>query len=167
MAKTKPIPYDKSAKAAYSKEVASLNAQLNIAKKNSPRERQAQVLAKTLVSQKRQENPNMDKAVVKKITKQAVDEARVRTGAHKTLIKISNEEWNAIQAGAITSTKLNEILQHADMELVKKHALPKQEVLMTSAKRNRALSMAASGFTQAEIAHALGVSLTTLKEGIA
>jgi hypothetical protein len=163
---TKSIPYSKSAKAAYSNEVASLNAALAKAKKNRPRERQAQTIAHTLVSQKRQANPEMDDDDVKKVKKQALDEARIRTGAKKDIIIISPKEWQAIQAGAISNHQLEQILNNADLDVVKALATPKQEILMTSTKVNRAKNMAASGATQAEIAQALGVSLTTLKTSL-
>jgi hypothetical protein len=75
---------------------------------------------------------------------------------------ITDKEWEAIQAGAISDSKLSEILTHANMDVVRDHATPKDQVLMTNAKTNRAKSMLASGYTRAEVAAALGVSLSTL-----
>ncbi len=167
---TTPVRYSPSAKAAYSKEVGRLDAALNIALKNRPLERQAQVLANAVVKQKRVDNPNMDKESRKKIEAQALAEQRTRTGAKKQQIIISDTEWSAIQAGAITTSKLTEILKNADLNVVKQLATPKTtptKLLMTSTKLTRAKAMAASGYTQAEIAGALGVSLTTLKDGLA
>jgi hypothetical protein len=163
---TKSTPYSPSAKTVYRKEVGSLNAKLNIAKKNAPLERQAQLLANTQVSQKRQANPHMDPADVKKIKQQALNEARIRTGAKKTKIIISPSEWDAIQAGAISTHKLEEILNHSDIDTVKHLAMPKTAPKMTASKTARAKSMLASGYTQAEVADALGVGLTTLKVGL-
>ena len=162
----KPAPYSPSAKAVYSKEVASLNASLDLAERNAPLERQAQLLASTKVSQERQANPHMDPSDVKKIKQYALNEARVRTGAHKTKIKISQEEWNAIQAGAISTSKLEKILNNSDLDTVKRLALPKNAPKMTSTKLRRAQTMLDSGYTQAEVADALGVGLTTLKVGL-
>lgn len=159
-------PYSPSAKTAYSKEVASLDAKLNIALKNSPLERQAQVLANAVVSQKRAANPDMDGSEIKKLKAQALTEARTRTGAKKQRIQLSDAEWAAIQAGAISNNKLNQILNHADLDQVKQLATPKTTVLMTTAKQARAQAMLASGYTQAEVANALGVSLTTLKTSL-
>ena len=160
---TKTTPYSPSAKAAYSKEVASLNAKLNIALRNRPLERQAQVVANTVVAAKRQANPDMDAAELKKIKGQALTEARSRVGASKTQVHITESEWAAIQAGAISNNTLSKILDNADLDQVKKLATPKTEVLMTSVKQKRADAMLKSGYTQAEVADALGVSLTTLK----
>jgi DNA-binding CsgD family transcriptional regulator len=157
------IPYSPSAKAAYSKEVTSLEAKLNLALRNAPLERQAQVLANATYSQKLQSNPDMEPSEKKKIKAQALAEARIRTGARKQQIDITDSEWAAIQAGAISNNKLNQILNNADLDQVKRLATPKTSVVMTSAKKQRAMSMLNSGYTQAEIADALGVSLTTLK----
>lgn len=164
---TKATPYSPSAKTAYSKEVASLDAKLNIALKNAPLERQAQVLANAVVTQKRQANPDMDGAEIKKLKAQALAEARTRTGAKKQRIQLSDSEWAAIQAGAISTNKLNQILNHADLDQIKLLATPRSNVLMTTAKQVRARAMLASGYTQAEVADALGVSLTTLKNSFA
>jgi len=160
-------PYSPSAKKVYSKEVASLNAKLNLAKKNAPLERQAQLIANETVSIKRQAHAGkMDPAEVKKIKQLALNQARIRTGAHKDRIELTQAEWDAIQAGAISTHKLSEILNHSNPDTVKRLAMPKTQPKMSSAKIARAQSMLAAGYTQAEIAAHLGVGLTTLKEGI-
>ncbi len=163
---TKGTPYSPSAKTAYSRQVASLDAKLNLALRNAPLERQAQVLANAVVSQKRRANPDMEPSEVKKLRSQALAEARTRTGAKKQRIILTDDEWNAIQSGAISNNKLNQILTHADLDQIKQLAAPKANLLMSPAKQQRALAMVGSGYTQAEIADALGVSLTTLKTGI-
>lgn len=162
----KPIRVSKSAKTVYANEVSTLNAKLNLAKKNAPRERQAQLLANQVVSQKRQANPDMDSDDLKKIKNQSLEEMRQRTGAKKDRIFITQKEWDAIQAGAISPSKLTDILNNADQETVKKLATPRSNKLMTSTKTARAKSMLAAGYTQAEVASHLGVSLTTLKESL-
>lgn len=166
MISTKPIPYSPSAKKAFSSEVTSLNAKLARAVENRPLERQAQVIANATVRAKRQASPDMDADQLKKVKFQALEAARIRTGAQSTRIHITDEEWAAIQAGAITHSKLAEILQKADLERVKQLATPKQDLLMTSTKTRRAESMAKLGYTQAEIAAALGVSVNTLKRSL-
>jgi len=163
---TKPNPYSPSAKKAYANEVASLKAKLNVAEKNAPRERQAQLLANASVSQKRQANPGMDEATAKKIKQQELNTARARTGARKDKIVMTQAEWNAIQAGAVSNHVLERVLKNSDTDRVKALALPKTARKMTSAKLVRAQSMLASGYTQAEVADALGVGLTTLKVGL-
>ena len=163
---TPPLKYSPSAKKVYHAEVKSLDAKLALAIRNRPLERQAQVIANTVIKAKRDSNPDMDEPTLKKIKYQALQEARNRTGAQPQRIKLTEEEWNAIQAGAISDSKLSAILDNADMDVVRSLATPKPTLLMTSAKTRRAEAMAASGYTRAEIASALGVSLTTLDTAI-
>lgn len=154
--------YSPSAKQTYHREVTSLNSKLAQALTNAPLERQAQLVGNAIVRTKREQTPDMDQASLKKIKAQALNEARTRTGAKKTQIKITSDEWNAIQAGAISDSKLSRILNNADIDEVKKLASPREAKLMTSSKTLRATAMLSSGYTRAEVADALGVSLTTL-----
>ena len=156
-------PVQASAKRVYANEVDSLKAKLNVALKNAPLERQAQAIANSQVAAIKRANPNLDKDDEKKIKNQRLAEARVRTGAKKNRVDITKEEWNAIQAGAISTNQLKQILDNSDMEKVRKLAMPRQALVMTSAKRARAERMLADGFSQADVADALGVALSTLK----
>ena len=79
---------------------------------------------------------------------------------------ITDSEWAAIQAGAISTSRLSEILDHADSDRVKALASPRSVKLMDSSTTARAKAMLDNGATRAEVAKALGVSLTTLDEGI-
>lgn len=155
-----------SAKAAHSKQVASLDAKLNVALRNAPRERAAQVIANTILRQKRAADPEMDAPTLKKIKGQALTEARRRTGADKQRIDITPDEWDAIQAGAITNNKLRHILDNTDLDKIKELATPRNKILMTNAKQQRARAMLDLGYTQAEVAGQLGVSLTTLQNSL-
>ena len=56
---TPNLAYSKTAKDTYKTEVDSLNGKLNVALKNAPRERMAQIMAKTIVDAKKQDNPNI------------------------------------------------------------------------------------------------------------
>lgn len=164
---TKGLPYNPSAKTHYAKEVAQLNAKLDLAYRNKPKERQAQIIANAMVKAKREANPEMDDAELKKIRYQAQTTARARVGAHAIRIEIEPKEWEAIQAGAITDHKLNEILKKANMDTIKKLATPKTRTLMSGSAGARAGVMLRKGYTQAEVADALGVSLSTLKNFLA
>ena len=155
--------YSPSAKKTYAKEVASLDHKLNTALKFKPLERQAQLLANTVVDAKRKANPHLEPDQIKKIKSQALSEARSRTGAaERTRIKITPEEWTAIQSGAVTAHKQRQILQNTDLDHIKSLATPRAKTVMSAGKLARARSMAASGYTQAEIADALGVSTSTI-----
>lgn len=160
---TKNTPYSPSANVTYSKEVTSLVKKLNTALRNAPLERQAQVLANAKVSRKRKANPDMDSDDLKKVKFQALEEARITTGAGKKRVTITDDEWAAIQAGAISNKRLNDILSNADLDVVKQLATPKSKIKMTPVKVRRAQAMEAAGYTQAEIADALGVAVSTLK----
>jgi hypothetical protein len=165
-ARTSGIKANPSAKKVYAKDVESLQVKLNTALQNRPLERQAQIVAGANVSAKRQASPDMTKETVKKVERQALEEARARTGAKKNLIKITESEWDAIQAGAVSDKFLTDVLNNADMTVVRQLATPKTKLLMTSSKTSRANAMLAQGYTQAEVAQALGVSLTTLKNSL-
>lgn len=159
---TPNLRYSPSAKVAYKSEVASLTAKLNVALKNAPLERRAQLLANATVKAKTQADPNMDKDTLKKVRGNALATARTRVGAKKTRIDITQEEWNAIQAGAITNNRLESILRNADLDQVKRLATPRTSTVATPATVARAKSMLAAGYTQAEVADALGVAPSTL-----
>ena len=161
---TPPAKYSPSARKTYAAEVSSLNSKLQLVYRNRPQERQAQLIAGAVIKQVREANPNMDDETEKKVKYQALSAARARMNARGTEITITPKEWEAIQAGAISTTKLNEILNKADLDVVRKLATPKRAVKMTPAKTTRAQQMLASGYTRAEVASALGVSLTTLDE---
>ena len=151
-----------SAAKTYAREVASLTSKLNVALKNAPLERRAQLLANGVVSAKKRANPDMDGADVKKIKSQALAEARSRTGAKKTRVDITPREWEAIQAGAISNNRLSKILDNADLDQIKKYATPRTNKGLSTAAIARARSMQNLGYTQSEIADALGVSATTI-----
>lgn len=163
---TPPLAYSPSAKKAYKPQVDSLNAKLNVALKNSPKERQAQLLANTTLSIKKAANPDMEAAELKKIKGMALQEARDRVGAKKPHIDISDDEWEAIQAGAISHSKLNQILNNADLDRVKQLAMPRANTVMTTPNMARAKAMARSGYTNAEIADALGIPTSTINDAL-
>jgi DNA-binding NarL/FixJ family response regulator len=156
-----------SAKVTYSDAVQSLKSQLAIAEKNAPLERQAQVVANTMVAQRKRANPTMDKDTERKISGQALTTARIRTGAGKTRIDITPREWEAIQAGAISNHMLEKILRNTDVDKVRKLATPRVNPVMTPALTSRARTMLASGYTAAEVADHLGVAVSTLKSSVA
>ena len=54
----------------------------------------------------------------KKVKSQALAEARVRYGAKKDPVDITDKEWEAIQAGAIHTQMLRDILNNTDKDIV-------------------------------------------------
>lgn len=160
-------PYSPSAQKVFAAEVRSLNTKLDTALRNRPLERQAQLLATTNVKTKRDQYPDMDKAELKKIKAAALTEARNRVGAEKVRVDITDDEWVAIQAGAISNHKLRSILDNTEDGRVKELATPRKPTsVFPPAKISKAKSLIASGKTQAEVAQILGIGLTTLKNGL-
>lgn len=164
--RTKPSKANPSAKQVYSTEVQQLNAKLNNALKNAPLERQAQVVASQIVAQRRQANPDMERAEVRKIKGQALEEARLRTGAKKDRIDITDREWEAIQGGAISSHQLKQILNNTDVEELRKRATPREKPVMSPVMTTRAKAMLNSGYTLAEVSDALGIPASTLESSV-
>ncbi len=166
MVETPNLIYSPTAKETYAAEVASLRAKLNIANRNKPQERQAQLLANKIVSAKKESNPDLSKTDLKKIKGQSLEEARARSGAKKIKIEITDKEWEAIQLGAVSNNTLSQIIMNADLDAIKTRATPRTAYKMTDAKLARAKSMLSAGYTTSEVAGALGVSTSTIQETI-
>lgn len=164
MLSTGKIAYSASAKETYQEEVDHLMAQLNVALRNAPRERQAQVIANATVAAKKQENPDMTRSEIKKASQQALTAARTTVGASRETISISDREWEAIQAGAISENRLTQIINNVDIDTLRQRATPRSTTVLSTAKVNKITSMSASGYSTAEIAEALGVSTSTVNK---
>lgn len=166
---TPRLAYSPLANKTYRNEVVSLNAKLTLAKQNAPLERQAQIIAKANVRAIRQANPNLERDTIQKIEFSELAKARARMQEGRpdnSRIEFTEEEWNAIQAGAISDNQLKQMLQKADMENVKKLATPHREIVMTPTKLARARDMLALGYPRSDVADQLGVSITTLDNAI-
>lgn len=161
---TKSTQYSSAAKQQYATEVASLNAKLNVALKNAPKERHAQLIANSRVDAKVKANPGLkdDKEHLRKIKGQELQLARAQFGAQKQRINITSDEWNAIQAGAISSNKLQQILANSDKKTLRSYAMPKARKSLSNSQISLAKSMENSGYTLADIADRLGVSTSTI-----
>ena len=88
--------------------------------------------------------------------------ARVKVGAKRTPIEVTDREWEAIQSGAITENVLSQMLNHVDMDKLKERATPRTRTVVSDAKKSKARAMSSSGYTTSEIAKALGVSPSTV-----
>lgn len=164
MLATGTLTYSSAAKAEYQGEVDSLMAKLNVALKNAPRERQAQVIANAEVKAKRQDNPDMSKGEIKKAGQQALSRARIAVGAKRTPIRLTDREWEAIQKGAISDNKLSQIINHVDADELKQRATPKSTTTISPAKAARMKAYQNSGYTSSQIAEMLGVSTSTVNK---
>lgn len=162
ISKTGKIAYSKSAANEYSEEVDSLKDKLDIAKRNAPRERQAQILANSIAKAKQMDNPGMSKEEYRKISQQELTRAREKVGAKKIKINITDKEWEAIQKGAVSENILKDILKNTDSDSLVKRAMPKQSVGLSSSKIASIKAKYASGYTASDIAKSLGVSTSTI-----
>lgn len=163
-AKIKSPSRNPEAAKLYSKQVKSLDAKLSISLSNAPRERKAQILANEYY--RKNVNQDMDKDQKKKLRGQALAYARDKANAKRTLVDITPKEWEAIQAGAISKTKLEQILRNTDMDKVKKLATPKAKPKLTPSKQSRASTLLKRGYTYAEVADSLGISVSTLRNAM-
>lgn len=158
------IAYSASAKKTYQREVDSLNAKLNLANSNAPKERRAQVMANAKIASMRQEYPDMTKAEIKKASQRALTQARISVGAHREPIKFTDREWEAIQAGAISPSKLEQMIPKVDSDNLKQYATPRATTQLSNAKISKINAMKNSGYSTSEIAEALGVSSSTVSK---
>lgn len=163
---TKNIKRTPSAAQLYSQEVSSLKAKLVDALKNAPKERQAQRIAGYEVRVRTQDNPNLDDDDIRKIRGQALNSAREKVGAKKSIINITDREWEAIQAGAISTNVLTQIVNNADQDQLKELATPRTRKGLTSSKVALAKSKLKAGYTMAEVADSLGVPVSTLSKEV-
>lgn len=167
MKTTGKIEYSKTAKENYQVEVDSLNAKLNQALLNTTRERQALRLANAELKSMKEATPDMKPDAYKKASQRAVTKYRSEVGSvarRDRNINITDREWEAIQAGAISETTLKKILNNTDIDVLRERATPKLTNSLSTAQINRAKAMSASNYSLAEIADKLGVSTTTVSK---
>ena len=165
---TPSLKYDPKAKQVYAQEVSSLMFKLNESLKKQPYERQAQLLANKIFEAKKYDNPGMDNATAKKIKNQALVEARSRVTPpdRQKVLDITDREWEAIQAGAITESKLSQILDYADLDVLRERSTPRNKVGLTNAQEARIKALSSSGYTTKEIADAVGVSTSSVQKAL-
>lgn len=156
---------DPAATKAYAKEVASLQAKIDLAVSHQPLERKAQMLASAKVSLKKAENPDMTKEQEKKHKTKALAEARASLGAKPTF-DITDAEWEAIQNGAISKTQLQKVLRYTDQDKLKERAMPRDNNGLSDTQIALAKSRRDMGYTLDEVASSLGVSVNQLKSAI-
>jgi len=163
-----------SAAVAYASEVASLNAKHRLAVSYRPVERDAQRIANSVVQRQLQDNPSMTPQEEKRAGTQALEAARRRLGIPPRQTKdgrpgreivITDREWEAIQAGAISESRLAEILRESNETRVRQLATPRdQQMTITPTLESRAREMLANGATRADVASLLGIPVNVLVE---
>lgn len=161
---TERLKVNPTAKKTYKPQVESLMAQLKMAELNAPRERRAQAIAGSRADAKIKSDPELTKDDIKKIRNRELLKARTEVGAKRHPVKITDKEWEAIQAGAISDTTLDKLLKNADIDEVRKRATPRTSKTPSAAKIARIKALKASGRTNQEIAEATGFSVSTISK---
>jgi len=161
---TKDIQYNPTARKEYADEVASLRAKLDQAYRAKPKEARAQNIALGIVNQKIASDPNLSAKDLKKIRQIALDTARTQVGASREdrEIKITDREWAAIQAGAVTHNVLDDILKNSNPDSLREKATPSNGKAFTDAQIGRIKNMHNGYYTIAEIADIMGCSTSTI-----
>ena len=165
MVYTGSIEYSKTAAATYQEEVRSLNEKVRIATLNRPRERDAQRKANVEVAAKKEANKSLTASDIKKLKQQALTKYRNEVGAvarKDRSIKITDREWEAIQAGAISENKLKQILDNTDTDSLRERAMPRASTALSQAKINKIKAMSNSNYSLSDIAKACGCSTSTV-----
>lgn len=161
---TSNLTYNKEAAKTYKKEVDSLNTKLLNAEKNKSREKEAQRRATIVEKDRLLNDPRLweDEKQLKKIRDQALAQARAEVGAKRNPIDIEPKEWEAIQAGAITHTKLKSMLKYTDLDKLREYASPHGKGKLNTSQINLIRTMAKGDYSLEEIAKRLGISASTV-----
>jgi transcriptional regulator with XRE-family HTH domain len=164
MVHTGKIAYSSSAAKVYDPEVKELKRKLNEAKLNAPKEREAQRRTNAEV-QAKLDAGLIDKSDVKKVSQRTLNKYREEVGSvsrRKRNIDITDREWEAIQAGAVSENILIDILANTDAAKLRQRATPRTSTTLSSAKIAKIKAYRASNYTLNEIAKKLGVSVSTV-----
>jgi hypothetical protein len=159
---------NKAAKEVYKEDIDKLTSDLKRAEAQKPLDRRADVLAGITVKMKMAEDPTLrvDPDRKKKVERQAKAAARARLGLERPVIDITDRQWDAIQSGGVSANKLRAILEYADPKRVEELSLPRKNTVMTTAVSARAKAMLAAGATNADVAAALGIPASTLRDAV-
>lgn len=161
MISTGNLKSDPQAKKAYAAEVSSLEAKLNDALKNSVKERTAVRLAASEINAKKKSQDDLKAEDIRKMSQRSLSKYREQVGSvsrRDRNIKITDREWQAIQAGAISENKLKQILANSDPDTLRQKAMPKKTSGLTNAQIARIRAMNNSNFTINQIAEKMNVS---------
>lgn len=158
-----PIIYSPQANRTYITEVDSLNKKYVELEKRKPIEAEALAEADTMIKGWYAENPGATSEQQGKAKQRLISYCRQKRGliGGENTLEITPKEWEAIQAGAISSTRLNKLLTRADVSVIQQYAMPRGRGL-TPTQKTRILNMKANGASNGAIAEALEISVTTV-----
>ena len=150
----------------YSGAVDRLRKDLLKAQSNQDLERYANILANSRVKARKEADPSLkkNKKALGKLQQQELTKARTQVGAKRSKIDIDDEEWEAIQKGAISKTMLRQVFKYTDESAIRQRAMPHQRNNLTSGQEALIKTYAASGRTNSELAKRFNVSASTIAD---
>lgn len=157
---------DPVAAKTYAKEVESIKNKIKISQLNAPKERQAQLIAGKKMDAYIKENPDLTLDEIKKKRSKVLAAARAQAGCDRQRVELTSKEVEAIKNGAISNATMLDIFNNGDQDSLKKSFTPKTKRGMTNAQVSRAKRLLKAGYTQADVAEALGVSVTTINNNV-
>ena len=169
---TGTMDYNPEAAKIYAEEVESLKNKVNQSLIQAPLERKAQLVTGYILDQKIKNNPERynrktpdGKKKIKKLRESVIKQQRAILGKSKPSFDITDREWEALQAGALSLSVLKQVLQYGDQERIKKLATPKDINMPALSNANvlMAKAMINSKYTLKEVADSFGVSVSTLQ----
>lgn len=173
---TKTYKVDKEAAKLYAPEVESLSKKVDAAIASKPLTRQVDSLATSYASMKmKQEREDsgaeLDSERKKKIKREAKERALRQMGVDKNkgvavTVDITDREWEAIQAHAISTNKLQNIINNTDKNRLKELAMPREKVTLSAAQKTLIESKLAKGAALADIANDLGISVSSIYNNV-
>lgn len=165
---TEDMKYNPSARVEYASEVASLTAKLNVAKKNKPKDQTAFLIAKQSITNQLKSNPEIrdDSDGYKKLRANAINNARTAVGAKKESVVFTDNEWKAVQSGAISANMLKELIANTKSDDLKKLAMPTKSTTIPDNKLQRARNYLKSGYSWSEVAERIGYSESAIMKAL-
>ena len=157
---------DPLAAKTYENEVKSIKNKVKISQMNAPKERIAQAIASKKMDIYIKENDDLTKEQIKKKRNKVLAEARAQTGTDRQRVTLTDKEVEAIKAGAISNALMLDIFNNGDQDSLKKSFTPKSTRGMTAAQKSKAKRLLNAGYTQADVAEALGVSVSTITKNV-
>lgn len=162
---TENLHKDPDAVKTYAKEVESLTKSLQAVKANSVLEIQALALGnKNFFAIKKSYGDDLNDEQIARLRNECIAGARLIVGAKKPTITISPSEWKAIDAGAISSSTLVNILQNTSLDTIRSYTMPRQSLRSRVSYIDECLikSYADRNVTPSEIAKLMGFSTSTI-----
>ena len=131
---------------------------------HSGRERAALRKANTEVNALIEKSPNISKKDLQKLRQRAVSSARSDVGSitrRNRNIKITDREWDAVQAGAISESILKRILNNTDIDVIRQKVTPRATTTLSQTKINR-INQMSDTYTLSQIANKLNIPISTV-----